>query len=108
MRPTESERIAVVNSINSCIEFDVNEVAHMLMSWTIPAAISKRLKRTQGNPPALLRRQDRLLAMRWKAKRIQLEGEERFEFTERKYSFTSCPLVQGITLIRSGNKGMWM
>jgi hypothetical protein len=43
------------------------------MSWTIPAAISKRLKRRQENPPALMKRQDGLLAMRWKAKRIQLE-----------------------------------
>jgi len=44
----------------------------MLMSGTIPAAISKRLKRTQENPPVLLRRQDRLFAMKWEAKRIQL------------------------------------
>jgi len=72
MRPTESERIAVVNSINSCTQFGADELVHMLMSGIIPAAISKRLKRTQGNPPVLLRRQDRLFAMKWEAKRIQL------------------------------------
>ena len=30
MRPTESERIAVVSSINSCTQFGADELVHML------------------------------------------------------------------------------